>query len=195
MESLRRSLRTWFTFYDGFTPDFSWWVRKPHEAADKALEDYAKFLREEVAGQHGKDEDPLVGDPVGEQGLTRLLAGELIAYTPQEIVKIGERELGWCEAEIRKAAGEMGFSENWKAALAKVKSSFVPPGQQDELIGAAGEGHHPVRQGSRPAHRPAALRGDLAIDDDLAGAAEVHAVRGLRRPADDRRLRQRVDEA
>ena len=134
VESLRRSLRTWFTFYDGFTPDFSWWVRKPHEAADKALEDYAKFLREEIAGQHGKDEDPLVGDPVGEQGLKRLLAGELIAYTPQEIVKIGERELDWCEAEMRKAAGEMGFSENWKAALAKVKSSFVPPGQQDELI-------------------------------------------------------------
>ena len=69
MQSLRRSLSTWFTFYDGFTPDFSWWMRKPHEAADKALEDYAKFLREEIAGQHGKDEDPLVGDPVGEQGL------------------------------------------------------------------------------------------------------------------------------
>ncbi len=134
VESLRRSLRTWFTFYDGFTPDFSWWVRKPHEAADKALEDYAKFLREEIAGQHGKDEDPLVGDPVGEPGLKSLLAGELIAYTPQEIVKIGERELEWCEAEMRKAAREMGFSDNWKAALAKVKSSFVPPGGQDDLV-------------------------------------------------------------
>ena len=63
-----------------------------------------------------------------------MLAGELIAYTPQEIVKIGERELAWCEAEMRKAAGEMGFSENWKSALAKVKSSFVPPGGQDDLI-------------------------------------------------------------
>jgi len=134
VESLRRSLRTWFTFYDGFTPDFSWWVRKPHEAADKALEDYAKFLREEIAGQHGKDEDPLVGDPVGDAGLKSLLAGELISYTPQEIVKIGERELAWCEAEMRKAAREMGFSDDWKAALAKVKSSFVPPGGQDDLV-------------------------------------------------------------
>jgi hypothetical protein len=33
-------LREVFTFYDGFTPDFSWWMRKPHEAAEKALEDY-----------------------------------------------------------------------------------------------------------------------------------------------------------
>jgi hypothetical protein len=134
VQSLRRSLRIWFTFYDGFTPDFSWWVRKPHEAADKALEDYAKFLSEEVAGQRGKDEDPLVGDPVGEARLKSLLAGALIAYTPQEIVKIGEREMEWCEAELSKAAQEMGCSDNWKAALARVKSSFVPPGEQDDLV-------------------------------------------------------------
>ena len=35
---------------------------------------------------------------------------------------------------MRKAAREMGFSDNWKAALAKVKSSFVPPGGQDDLV-------------------------------------------------------------
>lgn len=134
VESLRRSLRIWFTFYDGFTPEFSWWVRKPHEGADKALEEYAKYLREEIAGQHGKDEDPLVGDPVGDQAIQRLLAGAMIAYTPREIVAIGERELAWCEGEMRKAAREMGFADNWKPALAKVKSSFVPPGSQDDLV-------------------------------------------------------------
>jgi uncharacterized protein (DUF885 family) len=132
--SLRGSLRTWFTFYDGFTPEFSWWVRKPHEVADKALEEYAKYLREEIAGQHGKDEDPLIGYSVGVQPLQRLLAGALIAYSPREIVAIGERELAWCEREMRKAARELGFAENWKAALAKVKSSFVPPGAQDDLV-------------------------------------------------------------
>jgi len=132
--SLRGSLRTWFTFYDGFTPEFSWWVRKPHEAADKALEEYAKYLREEIAGQHGKDEDPMVGDPVGDQALQRLLAGAMIAYSPNEIVAIGERELAWCEGEMRTAASAMGFAENWKGALTKVKSSFVPPGSQDDLV-------------------------------------------------------------
>ena len=132
--SLRESLRTWFTFYDGFTPEFSWWVRKPHEAADKALEEYAKYLREEIAGQHGKDEDPLVGDPIGEEALKRALAAEMIGYSPQQIVAIGQRELSWCEAELRKAAREMGCSEDWKAALAKVKASFVPPGSQDDFV-------------------------------------------------------------
>jgi uncharacterized protein (DUF885 family) len=132
--SLRGSLRTWFTFYDGFTPEFSWWVRKPHEAADKALEEYAKYLREEVAGQHGKDEDPLVGDPVGDQALQRQLADAMIAYSPEEIVAIGERELAWCEGQMRTAARELGCAENWKSALANVKSSFVPPGSQDDLV-------------------------------------------------------------
>jgi len=132
--SLRGTLRAWFTFYDGFTPEFSWWVRKPHEAADKALEEYAKYLREGIADQHGKDEDPLVGDPVGDQELQRLLASAMIAYSPQEILVIGERELAWCEGEMHKAAREMGFTENWKGALAKVKSSFVPPGSQDDLV-------------------------------------------------------------
>jgi uncharacterized protein (DUF885 family) len=134
VDSLRRSLTTWFTFYDGFTPDFSWWVRKPHEAADKALQEYHKYLREEIAGQHGKDDDPLVGDAVGEEGLKRLLAGAMIAYSPQEIVAIGERELAWCEREMRWAAREMGFVDDWKAALAKVKASFAPPGAQDDLV-------------------------------------------------------------
>ncbi len=132
--SLRQALRTWFTFYDGFTPEFSWWVRKPHEAADKALEEYAKHLREDIAGQHGKDEDPLVGDPIGEEALRRRLAAEMIAYSPREVVAIGQRELAWCEGEMRKAAREMGCSEDWKAALAKVKASFVPPGSQDDYV-------------------------------------------------------------
>lgn len=132
--SLRQSLRTWFTFYDGFTPEFSWWVRKPHEAADKALEEYAKLLREEIAGLHGKDEDPLVGYPIGEDALKRLLAAEMIAYTPQEIVSIGERQLAWCGAQMRQAAREMGCGDDWKAALARVKSRFAPPGRQDDLV-------------------------------------------------------------
>ncbi len=35
---------------------------------------------------------------------------------------------------MRKAAREMGCSEDWKAALTKVKASFVPPGNQDDYV-------------------------------------------------------------
>ena len=64
-EGIRKTLEKWFEFHDGFQPDFSWWVRQPHEKLAKALDDHAKFLREEIAGQKGTADDPLVGDPIG----------------------------------------------------------------------------------------------------------------------------------
>ena len=113
---IRGTLNNWFSFYDGYQPDFSWWLKKPHDDAAKALEDYAKFLREEIAELKGKDEDPLLGDPVGAASLTDDLAGEMIAYTPEELIAIGEREFAWCETQMKIAAKEMGLGDDWKEA-------------------------------------------------------------------------------
>jgi len=134
VSEIRGTLRSWFTFYDGYQPDFSWWLKKPNEEAGKALEDYAKYLREEVAEVKGKDEDPLIGDPIGADALADDLAGEFLPYTAEELIAIGEKEFAWCEAEMKKAATEMGFGDDWKAALTKVKSLYVPPGKQDALV-------------------------------------------------------------
>ena len=35
---------------------------------------------------------------------------------------------------MKKASREMNLGDNWKAALARVKADFVPPGEQDELV-------------------------------------------------------------
>ncbi len=134
VDELRGTLRTWFSFYDGYDPGFSWWLKKPYEDAGKALEDYAKFLREEIAGLKGKDEDPLLGEPIGAEALAQDLAGEMISYTPAELIGLGEREFAWCEVEMKKAAREMGLGDDWKAALAKVKADYVPPGEQGDLV-------------------------------------------------------------
>jgi len=131
---LRGTLKRWFEFYNGFQPEFSWWVKTPYGEAGKALEEYAKFLREEIAGQKGKDEDPLVGEPVGAEALAEAIRFEWLPYSTEELIAIGERELAWCEGEMRKAARAMGCGDDWKAALAKVKADFVPPGEQDELV-------------------------------------------------------------
>ncbi len=133
INEIRGSLKTWFMFYDGYQPDFSWWLKKPYDEANAALESYAKFLKEEVAELKGKDEDPLLGDAIGRDALLRDLAAEMIPYTPEELIVIGEKEFAWCEAEMKKAAQQMG-EEDWKKALAKVKSHYVPPGQQDEFV-------------------------------------------------------------
>jgi len=134
VDDLRRMLRTWSGYYMGFQPEFSWWMKKPDELAGTALEEYSKYLREEIAGLKGKDEDPLVGDPIGAAALADDLAAECIPYTPEELIAIGEHEFEYCEGEIRKTAGEMGFGADWKAALAKVKADYVPPGQQNDLV-------------------------------------------------------------
>jgi uncharacterized protein (DUF885 family) len=135
VDGLRNGLKRWFEFHNGYQPEFSWWVKSSYEVAATNLEEYAKFLREEIAGQKGKDDDPLLGEPIGADALADQLKLEFIAYNADEVIAIGERELAWCETEMKKAAKEMGFTNDWKAAMAKVKMDFVPPGEQDVLVG------------------------------------------------------------
>jgi uncharacterized protein (DUF885 family) len=131
---IRGTLSHWFSFYDGYQPDFSWWLKKPYEDAAKSLEDYDKFLREEIAGLKGKPEDPLLGQPIGAEALAEDISTEMLAYSAQELIAIGERQLAWCESEMKKASAAMGLGDDWKAALAKVKADYVPPGKQDALV-------------------------------------------------------------
>jgi hypothetical protein len=134
IEGLRRDLREWAEHYEGYRPEFAWWTRQPRDATDRALADYAKFLREDIAGIRGGADDPLIGDPIGREALLADLASEHLAYSPEELLAIGEAQLAWCEDEMKKAAAEMGFGEDWKAALAKVKESHVDPGDQDRFV-------------------------------------------------------------
>ena len=134
LAELRESLDGWYKFYDGYDPTFTWWARASHEKLGTALDDYVKFLKEKVVGiEPGKDE-PIVGDPIGRDGLNAELAHEMIAYTPEQIIDIANREFAWCDAELKKASREMGFGDDWKAALEKVKQDHLPPGSQPGLV-------------------------------------------------------------
>ncbi|MCX7008109.1 MAG: DUF885 family protein, partial [Kiritimatiellaeota bacterium] len=95
-------------------------------------------LKEEIAGQKGKDEDPLVGESVGAATLAEEIRSEFLPYSAAELIAIGEREFAWCEAEMKKAARKLGCGDDWKAALAQVKTNSVPPGEQDELVAQIG---------------------------------------------------------
>ncbi|HEX3134033.1 MAG TPA: DUF885 family protein, partial [Planctomycetota bacterium] len=133
-EEILQSLTRWHDAYNGSLPEFPFWMKVPVEEATKALKDYVKFLREDVAGLAGKPEDLLLGDPVGADGLTCDFALEFLPYSATDLLAIGERELAWGEARMREASREMGLGDDWKAALAKVKEAYVPPGQQDAYI-------------------------------------------------------------
>ena len=134
LESLGNTLRGWYRYYSGYDPMFTWWVSDPYRKADSTLKLYVKALREKVVGFKENEDPPIIGDPIGSAALKEDLAFELIPYTPEELVAIAEREYAWCEAEMKKASRAMGFGDDWKAALEKVKNTYVEPGKQPDLI-------------------------------------------------------------
>ena len=134
VRELQELLKRWYAFYDGYQPEFTWWLKKPYDDAAKQLDEYAKYLREEIAHVQGKDDDPLVGQPIGPEALAAGIRRQWLPYTADELIAIGQRELAWCEGEMRKAATEMKLGDDWHAALARVKADYVPPGQQAELV-------------------------------------------------------------
>ena len=134
VRDLRTSLKDWHDFHDGYDPEFSWWIAEPYKQVDKTLEDYAKFLREKVVGVAEDDKKTIIGDPIGREALLSDLRFEMIPYTPEELIEIAQREYAWCKAEMIKASTQMGFGEDWKAALEKVKQQHVKPGEQPAMV-------------------------------------------------------------
>ena len=132
--SARRTLEDWYKYRSGYDPLFSWWTSEPYTRTDKALGDYVKTLREKVVGIKEGEDEPIIGDPIGATGLREDLDHELIPYTPEELIEIANREFKVLEAEMLKASKEMGFGDNWKGALEKVKNEHVEPGRQPEMI-------------------------------------------------------------
>lgn len=80
------------------------------------------------------DYSDIVGDPIGRDTLLAALASEMIPYTPEELIAIANKELDWCESELKKASREMGFGDDWHKAMEAVKNKYVEPGKQTEVI-------------------------------------------------------------
>ena len=131
LDGVREDLKEWHGFHAGYDPEFTWWTRQPYEALDKQLEAHAKLLRDKLAG--ASDPETIIGDPIGRDALLAALQHELIPYTPEQLMDLAERELAWCEAELAKAASEMG-ARDWKAALEQVKALHPAPGDQPRLV-------------------------------------------------------------
>jgi hypothetical protein len=130
----RKTLQDWYNYRSGYDPIFTWWAEDPFKKTDDALGKYLETLREKVVGIKKGEDEPIIGDPIGAVGLREDLEHELIPYTPEELLAIAEREFKVLEAEMRKASRDMGFADNWKAALENVKNDHVEPGRQPELI-------------------------------------------------------------
>ncbi len=134
VDSLERTLKQWFDYYNGYDPQFTWWVADPNAKLTESLKAYRKLLREKIVGFKEGQDDPIVGDPIGKDELLADLAFEMIPYTPEELVEIANREFAWCEREMLRASRELGHGDDWKAALEHVKNLHVEAGKQPDLI-------------------------------------------------------------
>ena len=72
--------------------------------------------------------------PAGNDALVDALHAAMIAYTPDELVKLANREFAWCDREMLRASNEMGFGNDWKKAVEAVKNKYVEPGQMIYLV-------------------------------------------------------------
>lgn len=178
--TLRATMRNWFTFYNGYDPIFTWWVEEPYKSLDAALAGYSSFLAERLVGVRSSgaadappstmagrgpgaggggafgggggrgsfgggagaqtvaaragDASDIVGDPIGREALMAELVYEMIPYTPEELIAIARKEFEWCETEMKKASRDLGYGDDWMKALEYVKTQYVEPGKQPELI-------------------------------------------------------------
>ena len=153
LDEQRTTIGTWYRFHAGYDPLFSWWMANPYQKLNDAMTKYAATIRERLVGipraaqavavraggaasgdATTANTGPIIGDPIGASGLAVDLRHEMIPYSAEELIAIAEKEYAFSLSEIRKASREMGFGDNWKAAMEKVKDSYVEPGKQPELI-------------------------------------------------------------
>lgn len=136
LEDMQEALKQYYEFYDNYDPSFSWWLKQPFAETNELLKKYTGLLRSKnkVISNQRRDRSGIVGNPIGDAEIRRLLAYEMIAYSPEELIEIAEREFAWCDQEMLKASRELGYGDKWRDALEHVKETYVEPGKQPEVI-------------------------------------------------------------
>ena len=134
VDQVRTVVTTWYRYYNGYDPLFSWWVSTPWERLDESLRRYAQTIRQRLVGipmtttvaaggsagggtgaapggggapaarNAAAANEPIIGDPIGAEGLAMDLRHAMIPYSAEELIAIAEREYAFSEAEAKKAA-------------------------------------------------------------------------------------------
>ena len=134
LRGLQRTVQDWHAYYAGYDPLFTWWTSAPWKRMNDALGEYIEFLRERVLGIEPGEPEPIVGDPIGADGLRRDLRHEMIPYTPDELIAIAQREFEWLDEQMLQASRDLGYGDDWRAALEYVKGLHAEPGRQTEIV-------------------------------------------------------------
>ncbi len=128
--SMGRVLDDWYDFYSGYDPLFTWWAETAYEEVGEAPDEHARAIRTTYRTASG----PVVGDPIGAEGLEAHLKHEMIPYTARELIDIAYAEFEWMEEALLEASREMGYGDDWKAAQEAVKQLAVDPGEKPRVV-------------------------------------------------------------
>ncbi|KAK1771982.1 x-pro dipeptidyl-peptidase [Phialemonium atrogriseum] len=128
IKELGKHLDEFSGFFKGYDPLFDWWVTSPFEEFQQAASKLASGIQTKLLSGDGDD------DAIGREGHLAELEAQLIPYTPEKLLAIARREYAWCETEMKKASRELGFDDNWRAALEHIKTLHTPPGAQACLV-------------------------------------------------------------
>ncbi|HSB92837.1 MAG TPA: DUF885 family protein, partial [Flavitalea sp.] len=136
VRGLQEALKSVVTFYSGYDPQFTWWVPKPYHLLDSTLNAFANLMKAKgmLSSTQKPDSSGIHGSPIGRDEVVRQLKAAFIPYSPEELMDIANKEFAWCDAEMLKASRDMGFGNDWKAAMERVKNSYVPAGEQPAAI-------------------------------------------------------------
>ena len=129
VEAMDRATGEAYGYYFDYDPMFTWWMPEPWKKLDASMKAYAKALREHYTNSVKDDGSGIIGRPIGRDALEKQLAFEMIAYSPEELIAEAEKQFAWCEKEMLKASNELGFGDDWKAALEMVKEAYFPAGE------------------------------------------------------------------
>lgn len=133
--SFEKALKEAYGFYYGYDPEFSWWMEKPYKSLSEKLKVYEEFLKTNYSKTSIKDDGSgIIGKPIGREAVLKSLAFEYIPYSPEELIATAQNQFDWCKKEMIKASTEMGYGNDWKAALEHVKNTYVPAGEQPQAI-------------------------------------------------------------
>ena len=85
----RLALKSVYDFYNGYDPQFSWWVTQPHQLLDSLLINYSDLIKSYVdpLSLPIDDGSGIIGNPIGRVELIRQLKGEMISYSPEKLIK------------------------------------------------------------------------------------------------------------
>ncbi len=133
-ETIRAAFGEMHSFYDGYDPMYSWWMRMPIKQIDQALADYAKFLREKVA------DASVAVTPVSAAPIQAAPAPK-IASVPDlnEIIAFPQDELRDIVARFNAQGGGGGRGGRGGPPAPNAAGAAAPAGQPAvETAGAAG---------------------------------------------------------